>query len=129
MSTNQHENTKCLTASSLSEALHIARQLSEQRNKDVNDTQSDEDKLSCWVAGGEGIFAEALLHPAAFRLHLSVIDKEIQVPLDHSVARFPAKYRWDNKFELKRESQHSANNDGDQLRFVHYVYERIQGRR
>lgn len=85
----------CL-AKSFDEALVKARELLQKE-----DTQSDE-TISCWVAGGERVFAEALRHKwhkSLKELRLSWIHMDIPLPTDQSYARFPARYHWDNKFK------------------------------
>ncbi|KAL7576652.1 hypothetical protein ACA910_005585 [Epithemia clementina (nom. ined.)] len=77
-------------------------------NNNVNDNNSNHpsvDQIDCWVAGGEKLYQEALQHPMAQFLHLTIFDQA--VPVDElssstaaTVARFPAKYRWDHKFRL-----------------------------
>jgi dihydrofolate reductase len=61
------------------------------------------DDLECWVCGGERVYEEALRHPSACELHLTVLDIEVDTAssLDGTfkkIARFPAKYRWDRYF-------------------------------
>eukprot|EP00532_Pseudo-nitzschia_australis_P011931 CAMPEP_0168214206 /NCGR_PEP_ID=MMETSP0140_2-20121125/5225_1 /TAXON_ID=44445 /ORGANISM="Pseudo-nitzschia australis, Strain 10249 10 AB" /LENGTH=382 /DNA_ID=CAMNT_0008141149 /DNA_START=245 /DNA_END=1394 /DNA_ORIENTATION=+ len=69
------------------------------------------DTIRCWVAGGEKLYEEALKHESALELHLSIVDKEIDLnstAVKH-VARFPAKYRWDHNYQHVAETPVPAN--------------------
>ena len=77
------------------EALDLARELDNQ-----DDEQPDTSRgLKCWVAGGERVYTEALRHPSAKELHLSIVDLDIDLGDAKDRAVFPAKYRWDNVFQ------------------------------
>jgi dihydrofolate reductase len=83
-------------ARSFKEALDQAKQLSKNLPEQV---RADEKRdLLCWVAGGENIYEEAIRHPSSKELHLSTIDLEFDIR--RGVVRFPAKHRWDNKYEM-----------------------------
>ena len=113
------EETNLRLARSFPEALHLARLLTKELDIE------NEDLISCWVAGGERVYHEALVHPNASELRLTVVDHEIHVLADQQVAHFPAKYRWDNKFkQIAREK----DIDGG-LKMTQYVYKRLAGRR
>ena len=95
--------------------------------------------IDCWVAGGEKLYQEALQHPMAQFLHLTIVDKEIDVMEQNStgqqVARFPAKYRWDHKFRLVEKEQESGSlhhDEGQQqphregdLPFTRFLYQHL----
>jgi dihydrofolate reductase len=114
-------------ARSFPEALSLAKELVDEMtpNKSKSDESDDSlDNVECWVAGGEKLYHEALLHPSARSLHLTVVDTDIETEIGE-VARFPAKYRWDNKFELEVTSDGKGGTPG----FTRHVYRRIKGRR
>jgi len=110
-------------------ALDLARQLVNESEQDGESSQSHDDKIKCWVGGGEQIFDEALVHPSACQLNLSVID--MNVPLEgldmDNVSRFPPKYRWDNKY--KQVSAVEKSSDSSDYKFTHCVFERVKGSR
>ena len=100
---------KVLVARSLSEALHIAKQLKHTTSSDVSP--------DCWVCGGERLYLEALHHKSAQELHLTVVDTVVDVlPLANGqtpeVAMFPAKYRWD-RFFVEESRRSDAGNGTD----------------
>ena len=113
------EETNLRVARSFPEALHLARLLTEELDIGNND------HISCWVAGGERVYHEALVHPSASELRLTVVDHEIHPLADQQVAHFPAKYRWDNKFKQIAKEE---DIDGG-LKMTQYVYKRLAGRR
>lgn len=98
---------------------------------------SDATSLQCWVAGGERIYHEALLHPSAERLHLTLVDVDVlkkgssgdagEENHQGSVARFPDKYRWDNRFRL--DSEKSIVDETSGVSYTELVYQRIRGGR
>jgi dihydrofolate reductase len=86
---------KVQVARTFSEALHLAKQL---------ELTTSQERLDCWVCGGERLYLEALHHKSAQELHLTAVDTVVEVvPLANGqtpeVALFPAKYRWDRFFE------------------------------
>lgn len=114
-------------ARSFPEALSLAKGLVDELPNGSKSDESDDtslDIIDCWVAGGEQLFHLALLHPSARSLHLTVVDIDIDTETG-DIAKFPAKYRWDNKFELEVTSE---SKDGD-LGFTEHVYRRIKSRR
>lgn len=116
-------------ASSFAMALDLARQLVDESDADELPKEAHDDKLECWVGGGEQIFDEALVHPSAYQLNLSIIDMDVQLEgLDmDKVARFPPKYRWDNKY--KQVSAVDKSSDSFDNKFTHCVFERVKGSR
>jgi dihydrofolate reductase len=90
--------------------------------------------IQCWVAGGERLYEEALRHPSALEVHLSVVDVEIDTTSRavKDVAMFPAKCRWEKYYELietthfPAESKRKANQDGKVgPRFDYRIYKRL----
>jgi dihydrofolate reductase len=144
--------TQVHVAGSFDEALHLAKGLAENDSTNVSsETMSDmvdisatkkeddppagTDGLQCWIAGGEGIYKEALRHPSAQELHLTIVDTEIDLTppstttsttLATSLARFPAKYHWDQKFKQVSQQEWPKNQpEGISAPgFTYYVYER-----
>lgn len=119
----QSDDSDVEIATSFPEALHLAKQR-------VNENEKD-NGLECWVVGGERIFNEALNHPSAKELHLTIVDMDVDVSnlknehLNTQVALFPAKYRWDRHFhEMERSSHETTDEDGNPLRFEHIFYRR-----
>jgi len=108
---------------SFPEALHLAKVRVKESQK--------EDSLECWIVGGERIYSEALNHPSARELHLTIVDMEVDISagtnedLNTKVALFPAKYRWDRHFdEVERSSHEIAVGDGNPLKYSHVLYKR-----
>jgi dihydrofolate reductase len=114
------EDSTLRIARSFAEALHIARSLTEEL--DINEIDNS---ISCWVAGGERVYLEALVHPNAAELHLTIVESEIRVLADQQSAQFPANYRWDNKF--KQVVKHEDVDGG--LKITQCVFHRKAGRR
>jgi dihydrofolate reductase len=88
------------------------------------------DRLDCWVVGGERVYHEALLHPSAEQLHLTVVEMEVDDSNrggSTQIARFPARYRWDNKFRLV--STASKTDEESSLAYRTDVFRRLKGRR
>ena len=81
------------------------------------------------VVGGERLYHEAVVHPSAHQLHLTVVDIVVDErdPRNGSIARFPAKYRWDNKFQLLSSAPKADAGTGLSYRID--VYRRLKGRR
>jgi len=114
-------SSKITLSRSFREALHIAKNLSESFGSEKNS-----EDIHCWIAGGEKLYHEALLHPSAAELHLTVVDAEIDIERATDVARLPAKYRWDNKFKEKFKEIRQSEND---ILFTNYIFTRLKGRR
>ena len=108
-------------ARSFPEALHMAKELVDEMNPD----QELED-ISCWVAGGEKIYQEALLHPSASCLHLTIVDIEVGIKGEEGeasdITMFPAKYRWDHIFKEVSREEHLSKSNGDAMRYTQYIY-------
>jgi dihydrofolate reductase len=82
---------------------HRCKELDSESKEDCNAPFQASDGLECWVCGGERVYEEALNHPSAYELHLTVLDIELDTTSDlegsmKQAARFPAKYRWDKYF-------------------------------
>ena len=84
--------------------------------------------IPCWIAGGERLYNEAILHPSAECIHLTVVDKEVDIANCSDFARFPVKYRWDNRFKEVFKEDLVAKEGEVGLPFSHYVFQRL-GRR
>jgi dihydrofolate reductase len=117
-------------------ALDAARRIVLERKssngEEIDD--DDSDRLDCWVVGGERVYNEALLHPSADQLHLTVVEAYVnEVADDHTkekqqmIARFPAKYRWENKFRLLSTTAKTDKESG--LKYRTDVFRRLKGRR
>ena len=107
---------------SFSEALSLARSLVAAQDEQPGETAVTQ----CWVAGGETVYEEALRHPSATEVHLTVVDTEINPAGDEetqSLARFPAKYRWDRHFRQTSKAVFEANESRPHS-FTSYVFER-----
>jgi dihydrofolate reductase len=95
-------------------------EISNEKNRtEVNNLS---DSIQCWVAGGERIYEEAVKHPSAKVIHLTIVDNNNQIKInannerrnifdDNSNAtcglsncshftKFPPNYRWDNLYTL-----------------------------
>lgn len=109
-------------AQSFPHALDQARQLC------LQPAFATDDSIPCWVVGGERVYHEALLHPSAEELHLTVVDTVIDEEGPHDrISRFPPKYRWDNKFRIL--SSEEKVDDASGLAYRFDVYRRLRGRR
>lgn len=128
----QYELESTHFVSSFADALALAQELefdqdkdktADQDNKTENISTSD---LDCWIAGGERIYEEAFRHKSAQELHLTRIDIQVNVDNENekNVARFPANYRWDNTFKLKKDWKGEENTNEDLPSCHFYVYER-----
>jgi dihydrofolate reductase len=126
--TNTHHlapDTTLKLVRSFPEALQLAKSFVDESVE--NCENDDVEALECWVAGGEKIYEEALQHPSATEIHLSVVDTEIDVTRGgESIARFPSTYRWDHIF--KQVSQKEYPETESSLRFKYYIYNRIKRR-
>eukprot|EP00980_Cylindrotheca_fusiformis_P008883 scaffold1900_cov123-Cylindrotheca_fusiformis.AAC.9 len=114
-------------ARSFPEALHLARELNDEG--DIENIKA----LSCWVAGGEKIYEEALKHASAAELHISWVQQSFSLRSNDetssrkkSFAQFPAKYRWDNKFKPVSEKAYPKSETS--LAFVYKVYKPLRVR-
>lgn len=124
----QAPNTTIHLASSFTEAVGMARELEKElKSKGRNVHQSSND-ISCWVAGGQTIYKEALVHSSASQLHLSVVDIDIQPKDESETAFFPAKEAWEKLFEERKTERHACFTDGaDKVpTFTYHVYSKIQ---
>lgn len=109
---------KTKVARSFDEAMDIARHLASL------DSRDDTNNIDCWVVGGERIFEEALRHPAIHELRLTRAD--IHVDERHeTIAKFPAKYRWDYRFKEIRqwEGEESGSDNSGRLRYLFHIYQ------
>lgn len=75
---NKRGGPELKLARSFDEALHIAHELNRE-DVNVTDTRS----IDCWVAGGAGIYREALQHPNLVGVNLTHVDMEINQDLAH----------------------------------------------
>jgi dihydrofolate reductase len=99
-------------AKSFPEALSLA--------KEYDNTSGDD--IDCWIGGGEKIYEEALQHPSAHQVHLTIVDLDVDMNADEikDIAMFPAKYRWDRNFKrisILKSSEESLHS------FTTHVYE------
>ena len=112
-------NTVPHLAKSFPEALGIARAVAD---KEQAASTLDAAASFCWVVGGERLYNEAVKHPHAEAIHLSIVDQDRL--LDHAadsstVARFPPHYWWDHTFRLSS----TSTKDG----FTYKVFKRHRG--
>eukprot|EP00985_Skeletonema_marinoi_P007621 scaffold3363_cov86-Skeletonema_marinoi.AAC.1 len=68
---SEHLTLELLLASSLEEALELARLEKRKRTWQSNTCYDHDDSIDCWVAGGEMIYKEALRHPDAMEVQLT----------------------------------------------------------
>jgi dihydrofolate reductase len=103
---------------SFPEALALARRVTSFSADPQSDSPLD---MECWVAGGEGVYKVAVLHPSAQILQLTVIDMDVDFQSGTEVARFPPKYHWDTRF--RQTSAIATIAKGDQsIKFTKYMY-------
>ena len=133
---------------SFSEALEKAAVLApasffDNERRGIEESSSDDqanpsiEEIDCWIAGGEKIYMEALQHPMAQFLYLTVVDTNVEMNDSKtgkhchgteavSIARFPAKYRWDHKFRLvdSPSASKTVHKDGN-LTYTRDLYQHI----
>ena len=85
------------------------------------------ESLDCWIGGGQRIYEEAIRHPSAYRLHLTLVKTQVTMTADNSkrLAQFPPKYRWDTKFKKVNDSEVEDPNADDNLQYNFLEYHRI----
>jgi dihydrofolate reductase len=111
-------------AKSLDEALHKARELNDAYYESSDSNETSNQDISCWVAGGERLYGEALRHKSLKELRLSWIHMDIAPPAPEDAipfAKFPARYYWDNKFKEISKTFHPSTNSTPA--FEHCVYQ------
>lgn len=113
-------------AKTLPDALNHARIALE---KSHSTTKENRDHIECWVAGGERLYNDALVHPNCVEVQITEVDTEIamvrgDLPVT-GIARFPPKYRWDNKFVLDSAIDGPPESDPE---YTTYVYTRVMAR-
>jgi len=128
---NNNDNNPSTTrtphiVTSFVEALDLARKLAPTLPIVASPSSSSSDDIACWVVGGERLYTEALAHPSAKRIHLTLVDKDVNLRHVQQFARFPAKYRWDNKFDLVSKTAKVAEKGDVGLQFETWVYDRIK---
>lgn len=115
-------NTALGLATSFSDALTLATTIRQQRKLQDHWTESSD--LGCWIAGGEGLFREALLHESVFQLHLSIVNVDINVQgrSRDEFAMFPSQDLWGDRFEKVADTPYSQN--GHAPSFSYHVYQK-----
>jgi len=86
------------------------------------------DTLSCWIAGGERLYQNALTHESAHYVVLTVVEFDTTTTHNHHTkecAKFPPKYRWDVYYRMI-DKQEGLVDDKSQQRYSIYWYERIR---
>jgi dihydrofolate reductase len=111
-----------------SRALHLARQLVPNHNNSHSTTTAKDLEIFCWVAGGHSLYENALVHPFAVELHLTVVDTEVEYKAEDDVTFFPDKELWNNQFRLLRSDSNESDDTGDPntFKFCTRVYARIK---
>lgn len=123
--------TKLTIASSLTDALRLAREASEN----MYSLSDDDGSIKCWVAGGERLYEEALRHRSAKELHLTTIHMDVDVEgarkktaqgKQIGFAMFPAKHRWDQRYRVASRVQGGGptENSPNSPKFTYIKYER-----
>ena len=97
-------------------ALVLARELEDSQPRRPH----EKDEISCWVAGGERIYQDALCHPSAQEVRLTVVDTDVDISDAESVAFFPPLN------QVFREADRQFCNDDD-IPFTSFVYTRQDG--
>lgn len=112
---------------SFHEALQVANTLV-TKLKEANSHPDCED-LFCWVAGGERLYQDALKHPSAERVHLTLVDKTVSIIGVEDYARFPSRFRWDNKFRIVSRENHLSTKGDVGRAYENLIYKRIRSKR
>jgi dihydrofolate reductase len=116
--TKTSSDVKIEIVESFPEALDLARRMTSTSTVSESDSPCD---IECWVAGGEGVYKVAVLHPSARTLQLTVIDMDVDVCSGTEIARFPPKYHWDTRFRQISATETIVK--GDQAsKFTRYLY-------
>lgn len=127
---NQHSYDQKFVevVSSFSDALLLAQLTQREKKEKEKKTSECHDALDCWIAGGERIYQQALTHPSAKELHLTIIDIDntdnvnIVDKTSSSVVRFPPSYRWDHYFRQAKSWDQSDTSSEYNYKF--YIYRR-----
>ena len=88
-------------ARSLPEALSEARKLEQSfrlENKESGNAAVEndcDDEISCWIAGGERIYNEALVHSSCQEVHLTIVDMGRSDCWDVAIPTTMAKSQWE----------------------------------
>jgi len=121
-------NTVLKVAKSFPEALGLANTILNNTDKG---NKNDDSKLKCWICGGERIYEEALKHKSVQQVHLTIMDIDIDLVAAKqdnpqvAFAMFPAKHRWDRRFqEISRFQGGPTDHDPTSPEFTHVIYER-----
>jgi len=123
-------------ARSFNEALRIAKTI--QHDENDNETkqniiqqlpkqqQNKEDFLDCWICGGPRVYEEAIRHPEAKEIQLTMVHTHTELNAKDlsSASFFPPNYLWDTKFpqvkSLKRDGRVVINQND--VNFSFHVY-------
>ncbi len=108
-------------------ALQMANTLA--KSLKANTDNECDDNLLCWIAGGERLYQEALQHPSAERVHLTLVDKPVTITGAQNYARFPSRYRWDNKYRIISREKHVSTKGDVGVAYETLVYKRIRSNR
>lgn len=122
----KNPNLSIRIAPSVAAALQLATRESDSLSNLEN--MSNLERIHCWIGGGEGIYVEALQHPQARLLHLTVMDTLVELPPSSTsssssrVARFPDEMLWKKNYRLLSQTIHPVR---DPIAFTTFIYERI----
>jgi dihydrofolate reductase len=117
-------------ARNFEEALIIGKECENLRKESKSGDQNMElsgDEIDCWVGGGQLLYEQAVRHPKATYLRLTVVHKETNIEglkRSDQVAFFPAKYRWDNRFKEILDKKRSVSDDKVDLHYTFHEYKR-----
>lgn len=116
--------TRIVLARSFTEALVTAKDL---ENELVGASNAPDGVgcpgINCWIAGGERLYKEALLHDSAAEVHVSVIDLEIDDNSTGHVARFPFQTLCGNSFEGSTAISYPGH--GESPSFTYHIYKKV----
>ncbi len=122
----ESENQSLHVVPSFDQALQMANTLATTLKAN---TDNDCDDLLCWIAGGERLYQEALQHQSAERVHLTLVDKPVAITGLQNYARFPPRYRWDNKYRIISRDQHVSTKGDVGVAYEILWYKRIRSNR
>ncbi len=114
-------NTTLKVTGSFPEALAVAEEIHHEGRAENNRIDSG---IRCWVAGGQRLYEEALLHESAYEIHLSVVNIEIDFSQKEKIeaAMFPPCSIWGNLFDEVVNIPYTDEGQGPT--FSYHVYRR-----
>lgn len=115
---------------SFDEAVQLAINLPQDHSAKYSTDNNDTNDIYCWVGGGQRIYEAAIRNPMAEEIHLTCINTPIERDdLEPNIGGkhfsfFPAKYRYDNVFEEKRDLCRDGKQSEPNLFYSFHVFKK-----